>query len=83
MESAADVFSAPPEPIFAKCDVAVRVKPLGAGASDIVNFNEKYGNWRFHKADSEKKEVVFGDVDPKRKKYVYNFPKFVANDDYT
>ena len=50
-----------------KCDVCVRVKPLGAGAGDIVHEDEKYGSWRFHGCDREKNMIHFGDEDPKKK----------------
>jgi hypothetical protein len=69
-------------PVHHKCDVCIRIKPLGAGAGDIVHEDEKYGNWRFHGYDRDKNQIHFGDADPKKKQSTYNFPKFVADDSY-
>ena len=79
MESATKIDYSDNTPIKARCECAVRVKPLGAGASDFVHQDEKYANWRYHGCDVEKNEIVFGDVDPKKKLFKYTYPKFIAD----
>lgn len=72
------------EPILAKCDVAVRIKPLGAGAGDVtVECEEKYSGWRYKGCNVAKNEITFGDIDPKKKQITYNFPKFIADGDFS
>ena len=70
-------------PILAYCECAVRVKPLGAGSGDYVQEDEIFGTWRYHGVNLEKKEVYFGDEDPKKKQFTYTFPKFIADGTYT
>ena len=67
MESSPSDIYSDNTPVPATCDVAVRIKPLGAGAGDLVAFEEKYSNWRYHGCDLEKKSIRFGDADPKKK----------------
>jgi len=40
------------DPIPTRCEVAVRLKPLGSGKSDIIFEHEKFGSMRFWGANA-------------------------------
>jgi hypothetical protein len=61
----------------------VRIKPLGAGSGDITIEGENYNGWRYKGCNVEKNEISFGDIDPKKKQVTYNFPKFIADGEYS
>ena len=69
--------------IPARCEVAVRLKPLGAGKSDIIYMHDKYGSMRLNYVDADKNIIMFGQEGGKGKQEVFNFPTFIATGEYT
>ena len=67
------------EPVAARCEVAVRLKPLGAGKSDIIHEHEKFGKMRLTHVDAPNHTIVFGGSS----ETVMNFPRFIATGEYT
>ena len=70
------------DPLFEKCHVTIRCKPLGKGQSDVNDHGtDKKSNKIYDSANNEKKIVTFKDVKLK-KEQTYKFPDLVATQEF-
>ena len=68
------------EPIKATISTCIRVKPLGAGAGDVEEPNDKFANKVFSSFDRDNHTITISDKKGKGK--VFKFPELVAPPEY-